>query len=52
MVTSLRRSVLAGAGTDAVDVSDRERAHRRDRVVQILAVRWRRRGRRILVRPL
>ncbi|MGH8823298.1 MAG: hypothetical protein ACRDVN_02325 [Jiangellaceae bacterium] len=52
MVTSQRRAVLIGAGTDAVDLTDRERAHRRDRVVQILAVKWRRRGRRALVRPL
>ena len=51
-VTSGRRAVVAAFMSDAGHAFDRERSHRRDRVVRIAAARWRRRGRRTLVRPL
>ena len=50
-VTS-RRPVAARSEYDAGQISDRERALRRDRVVSISAATWRRRGRRTLVRPM
>jgi hypothetical protein len=47
-----RRPIVAASERGAGQISDRERAFRRDRVVRISAAKWRRRGRRTLVRSV